>query len=104
MMAKKMTNDSDVEGAVEDAPSAMPSAQAWTTSPIVVADVFLGAICGGIGVAKGVTASLAIPFRLREEALCGPRWRFESEMCMGWYFGFEDAIVSGRWSTRNMRI
>jgi hypothetical protein len=103
-MAKNITRDSDVEGAVEEAPRAIPSAQAWTTKPIVVAEVFLGARCGGIGVARGVTASLAIPFKLREEALWGPRWRFDSDMCMGWYFGLELAKVSGRWSTRNMRM
>ena len=50
MMAKKITRDSDVEGAVDEAPSAMPSAHAWTTNPIVVAEVFFGAMCGGIGV------------------------------------------------------
>jgi hypothetical protein len=104
MMAKKMTRDSDVEGAVEEAPRAIPSAHACTTRPIVVDDVLFGTMCGGIGVASGVTASLAIPFKLRLDALCGPRWRFDSEMCIGWYFGFEDEMVSGKWSTRNMRM
>lgn len=73
MIAKNITSDSEVEGAVEEAPRAMPSAHACTTRPIVVAEVFFGAICRGIGVARGVTASLAMPFRLRVEALCGPR-------------------------------
>lgn len=104
MMAKKITRDNEVDGAVELAPSAMPSAHACTTRPIVVAEVFLGARCGGIGVARGVTASDAMPFRLRDEALCGPRCRFDSDMCMGMYFGLLAAIVSGRWSTRNMSM
>jgi hypothetical protein len=104
MIAKKMTSDSEVDGAVDEAPRAIPSAQAWTMRPIVVDDVFFGVMCIGIGVANGVTASLAIPFKLREDALWGPRCKLESEMCMGWYFGFELAIVSGTWSTRNMRM
>jgi len=38
MIAKKMTKDRDVDGAVEEAPSAIPSAQEWMTRPIVVAE------------------------------------------------------------------
>ena len=106
MIAKKMTSDSDVDEAVEEAPSAIPSAQAWTTSPIVVAEVFLIEGTGRPGVTRGVTASFApaIPFRLREDELCGPLCRFDNDMCIGWYIGLAEESVSGRWSTKNIRM
>lgn len=106
MIAKKMTMDNDVEGVVEDAPSAIPSAQACTMSPMVAAGVFLDADAGSPGVCRGVTAalSMAMPLRLKCELLCGPRAKLDSEMCMAWYFGLAEDMASGRWSMRNMSI
>lgn len=82
MMAKKMTSDSEVDGAVEDAPKAMPSAHEWITSPMVVADERGGfetwggrGVSGSGGGEPGVNA-----FRLIEDELCGPRCRFEREI------------------------
>ena len=98
-MAKKMTKDKDVDGAVEEAPSAIPSAQAWTTRPMVVADD-LG---GGAGCGSG-GGEVFMPLRLTAEELCGPRLRLEREICNDWYFGFDGERASGRWSTRNMRM
>lgn len=106
MMAKKMTSDRDVDSAVEEAPSAIPSAHACTMRPIVAAGVFFVGGGGKPGVARGVTAALCMPMplRLNEDELCGPRARFDNEMCIGWYFGFAEARASGRCSTRNMRM
>ena len=85
MIAMKTTSVRDVDGAVDEAPSAMPSAHACTTSPMVVADVVLRRVEGAMGVGvrrAGDEGTLMAP-KLMVDALCGPRARFEREMCMG---------------------
>ncbi len=69
MMARKTMNDNDPEGAAEEAPKAIPSAQACTTSPMVVAEPFFlgGAI--GVGVSIGGDPGVVKPLRLRLDEL-----------------------------------
>jgi hypothetical protein len=85
MIARKTMKDRVPEGAADEAPSAIPSAQAWTTNPMVVAELFFLGGASGVGVSIGGDPGVASPFRLKLEELCGPRCRLDSEMCMGVY-------------------
>ena len=95
IMAKKMIKEREVEGAVVDAPKAIPSAKAWITRPMVVADERATGGSGPGGGEEGIVG---------EVEWCGPRERFDSEICNGRYLGSAGAKASGRTSTKYMRM